>query len=164
MIVRDLVPYIDRTYRTIAKREARAVEGFSMGGFGAAHLAFKFPEIFGVAVIDAGAFNSLPTFRQGIPETAGKMFGDSTYFDGNDPMRLVARNAEALRGRTAIRVAVGDQDDLEGPAHELHLLLRQLKIGHEFEVVPGVAHDRQRFYDTLGVRALAFYAGHVETE
>ncbi len=48
VIVRDLIPHIDSSYRTIADRSARAVEGFSMGGFGAAHLGFKYPEVFGV--------------------------------------------------------------------------------------------------------------------
>jgi len=164
VIVRDLIPHIDHTYRTIARREARVVEGFSMGGFGAAHLAFKFTDIFGVAVIDAGAFNSLDTFRQGIPEIAAKMLGDTAYFDANDPMRLVTHNADALRSRLAIRLAVGDQDNLEAPAHDLHMLLRKLGIPHEFEVIPGVAHDRQRFYDTLGVRAFAFVAARLGGE
>jgi enterochelin esterase-like enzyme len=45
VIIKDLIPHIDATYRTIASREGRAVDGFSMGGFGAAHLAFKFPEV-----------------------------------------------------------------------------------------------------------------------
>ena len=35
MIVEDLIPLIDETYRTIADREHRAVMGYSMGGFGA---------------------------------------------------------------------------------------------------------------------------------
>ena len=164
VLVKDLVPYIDRTYRTIAKREARAVEGFSMGGFGAAHLAFKFPDVFGIAVIDAGAFNSYETFRQGLPEISAKMFGDSSYFDENDPMRLVTENAGRLRGRTKIRVAVGDQDNLEQPAHDLHMNLVKLGVAHEYEVVPGVAHDRQRFYDTLGARAFTIYNRYLATD
>ncbi|MBI3465982.1 MAG: SMP-30/gluconolactonase/LRE family protein [Planctomycetes bacterium] len=32
MIVKDLIPHIDQTCRTIARREGRGVEGFSMGG------------------------------------------------------------------------------------------------------------------------------------
>jgi endo-1,4-beta-xylanase len=44
VIIKDLIPHIDATYRTIARRDGRIVEGFSMGGFGAAHLGFKYPE------------------------------------------------------------------------------------------------------------------------
>jgi hypothetical protein len=36
VIVKDLVPHIDGTYRTIATREGRMLDGFSMGGYGAA--------------------------------------------------------------------------------------------------------------------------------
>jgi S-formylglutathione hydrolase FrmB len=53
VIITDLIPHIDATYRTIAAREARGVNGFSMGGFGAAHLGFKYPDVFGVDSIMA---------------------------------------------------------------------------------------------------------------
>jgi endo-1,4-beta-xylanase len=51
VLVGDLIPHIDSTYRTIATRRYRAAEGFSMGGFGAAHLGFKYPEIFGAVAM-----------------------------------------------------------------------------------------------------------------
>jgi hypothetical protein len=43
VIIKDLIPHIDGTYKTISKREARGVEGMSMGGYGALHLGFKYP-------------------------------------------------------------------------------------------------------------------------
>ncbi len=159
VILKDLIPYIDRTYRTIAIRQARAIEGFSMGGFGAAHLAFKFPDIFGIAVIDAGAFNSADTFKQGIPKISAKMFGDDANFERNDPAVLIQRNADAIRGRVMIRIAVGDQDGLQPAMQKLHEQLKTLKINHEYEVVPGVGHDRQLFYNLLQDRPFSrFYA------
>ena len=33
--IEDLIPHVDETYRTIPEREGRALQGFSMGGFGA---------------------------------------------------------------------------------------------------------------------------------
>jgi endo-1,4-beta-xylanase len=158
VIVKDLVPYVDRTYRTIAKPEARAVQGFSMGGFGAAHLAFKFPDIFGIAVIDAGAFNPYAQFQAGIPTITAKMLGDQPYFDRNDPMLLIRQNADVIRGRVEIRIAVGDQDGLQAAAQELHERMKSLHIAHEYEVVPGVGHDRQLFYALLRDRPfMGFY-------
>ena len=159
MIVKDLVSYVDRTYRTIAAREARIIEGFSMGGFGAAHLAFKFPDVFGVAVIDSGAFNSYESFQQGIPTIAAKMLGDAAYFNANDPMLLITRNAGNIRGLVRIRIAVGDQDNLQEPAQQLHERMKSLHIDHEYEVVPGVGHDRAAFYAYLRERPFTgFYA------
>ena len=68
VIIKDLIPHIDATYRTIPSREARAVNGFSMGGFGAAHLGFKYPEIFGVDSIMAPPL--LEPGMKGLPAEA----------------------------------------------------------------------------------------------
>ena len=46
-IVRDLVGFIDRRYRTQARRDGRALFGHSMGGFGALAIGFKHPDRFG---------------------------------------------------------------------------------------------------------------------
>ena len=42
----DVVDYMDKNFRTIAKRESRGITGHSMGGFGALKLAIHHPEIF----------------------------------------------------------------------------------------------------------------------
>ena len=54
-IVRDLVDHIDANYRTTAHRDTRGITGFSMGGYGALHLALKYPEVFSVVDAQAGA-------------------------------------------------------------------------------------------------------------
>lgn len=47
-IVRELVAFIDKNYRTIAKTESRGIAGTSMGGYGALKIAMKHPDVFGV--------------------------------------------------------------------------------------------------------------------
>jgi enterochelin esterase-like enzyme len=54
--VHELVPVIDRTYRTIRRREGRVVAGNSMGGYGAWRLALDHPREFGAAAALSGAF------------------------------------------------------------------------------------------------------------
>src|SRR5439155_24564374 len=51
VIVKDLIPHVDATYRTLAFRAGRSIEGYSMGGSGAARLGFKYPELFGAISI-----------------------------------------------------------------------------------------------------------------
>ena len=46
MFVQELVPHVDKSFRTIADRAHRALTGYSMGGFGAMILAEKHPELF----------------------------------------------------------------------------------------------------------------------
>lgn len=42
----DLVNYIDKKYRTLAKKESRGITGHSMGAYGAIKIAMQHPEIF----------------------------------------------------------------------------------------------------------------------
>jgi enterochelin esterase-like enzyme len=46
----DLVRAVDDAYRTLARREARALVGQSMGAYGALRIASAHPEVFGIAV------------------------------------------------------------------------------------------------------------------
>ena len=45
-IVRDVVNHVDWHYRTIARREGRAIAGLSMGGYGAITLGLRNPDMF----------------------------------------------------------------------------------------------------------------------
>ena len=47
-IVRDLVSYVDREFRTLRAAPSRAIMGHSMGGFGALRLGFTHPDVFSV--------------------------------------------------------------------------------------------------------------------
>ncbi|MEM7130538.1 MAG: alpha/beta hydrolase-fold protein [Chloroflexota bacterium] len=79
-LTKDLIPYIDTNYRTIAERNGRALQGISMGGFGAATNGFRIPELFNAIIIWDGAlhdWNTLSTNRETI---ATKMFGTEEYF------------------------------------------------------------------------------------
>ena len=47
VLVDELVPFIDSNFRTIAKRESRAMAGLSMGGFETKLITGRRPEVFG---------------------------------------------------------------------------------------------------------------------
>jgi putative tributyrin esterase len=46
VIIKDLIGHVDSTYRTIASRDGRAINGLSMGGYGALMLGLKHPDLF----------------------------------------------------------------------------------------------------------------------
>jgi endo-1,4-beta-xylanase len=157
VVTKELIPHIDQTYRTLAKREDRLIEGYSMGGFGAAHLGFKYPELFGTVVINAGALidPSLPLLMQ--------IFGnDPQKGEAEHPMQLVRQNADKLRGHTHIRIGCGALDTLLTKNKALHELLDELKIPHDFEVVPDVAHESPRYYQLLGTKVYEFHRKSLE--
>jgi putative tributyrin esterase len=79
-IFRDLVAEIDRKYRTIPEKRARAIAGLSMGGYGAVKLALKHPELFAFAASLSGAFNAAEDLDRLRPEFRAKLlevFGDA---------------------------------------------------------------------------------------
>lgn len=57
----DLIPFIDRTYRTIPSRGGRVIAGLSMGGYGALRYALTYPDRFAAAILLSPAlYNVLP--------------------------------------------------------------------------------------------------------
>ncbi|MBM3888934.1 MAG: esterase family protein [Verrucomicrobia bacterium] len=165
VVVKELVPHVDATFRTVASREGRLVEGFSMGGYGAARLGFKFPEVFGaVSILAAGPLDlefkgpratGNPAERERIlKETFG---GDLDYYRAQSPITIVEKNADAVRGKVRVRMAVGAQDNT-GPlnrAYSEHL--RKLGIEHTFTAVPGVDHNPMALLNAIGEANWEFY-------
>lgn len=60
-LAREVVPFIDATYRTIPTRHGRAVAGYSLGGADAVFTALSHPELFSMA----GAY-AMGNFRTGM--------------------------------------------------------------------------------------------------
>jgi endo-1,4-beta-xylanase len=154
VIIKDLIPHIDATYRTLAKREGRIIEGFSMGGFGAAHLGFKHPELFGaVSMIDA-ALVDLGTMQSRHAALYERIFGGKAEnFQAENPRLLVEKNADAIRGKTAVRFAVGA---LVPGNRSFHEQLTNLNITHAYDTFD-VGHNQGAIYDSLGEKNWQFY-------
>jgi predicted peptidase len=94
-LAKDLVAYIDAHYRTLATRDSRGITGVSMGGWGAMHLALKFPEVFGVVVPNPGYYDLLGDveqsfFRLSSPGPTNLMQFDSLSFPQNWVQSLLA--------------------------------------------------------------------------
>lgn len=117
VIVKDLIPHVDASYRTIQSRTGRALEGVSMGGFGALYLGLKYPELFGVISSWASPFY------------------------GNDIWRLTSDSASSIRGRTKIRLICGTKDSLLRPIKAYRRWLDRLNIPNEFIPVEGAGHS-----------------------
>lgn len=164
VLVRELLPRIDSTWRTQATREGRIVEGFSMGGYGAARLMLRYPELFGAASILAGGplqqdFTVAPRAGpRGREEVLERVFGGSLdAFRAQSPWVLAETAAAAVRGRTLIRQAIGELDETLPANRAFDARLTELQIPHAFTVLPGVGHNPTAVLDALGEGFWAFY-------
>ncbi len=68
-IVQDVISHVDWNFRTIARREGRAIAGLSMGGYGAITLGLRNPEMFISIGSTSGA---LEYGRQGAARLRGE--------------------------------------------------------------------------------------------
>jgi S-formylglutathione hydrolase FrmB len=165
-LVAELIPHVDSAFRTLADREHRAVNGISMGGFGALMLAFKHPSLFGHASTAIAALVNWDTlsaqqFDQTIPT---RIFGgDSAYFNRNYyPFTFVGRNADSLKTLgTRVRMATNPNDVTMGPLYSYNVamrnLLRNAGIPVEFDSTAGSGHVAD-FGGPSGVAILKFHA------
>jgi endo-1,4-beta-xylanase len=152
-ILQELIPYIDRNYRTIASRDGRAIEGFSMGGAGALTLAMKHPDTFG-AVVSYGAA-LIPAERALTPGGAHR-WKDKEHFDAYSAWGAVERNADAIRDRLRIRMVCGEDDSLLDYNLQFKELLVRHRIAVDWTPVAGVAHDTKGLYRRVGLESLIF--------
>ncbi|MFM7321659.1 MAG: alpha/beta hydrolase [Armatimonadota bacterium] len=165
VVVKELVPHVDEAFRTVARREGRLVEGFSMGGYGAARLGLRFPDVFGAASILAGGPLDLeldgpraianPEGREEILEAT--FGGDMDYFRKQSPITIASRQAGKVRGKLLLRQAVGSRDFTADLNRKFSEHLKRLRIEHTFTEVPGVGHDTMALLTGLGDANETFY-------
>jgi endo-1,4-beta-xylanase len=160
VIMADLIPHVDATYRTIARREGRAISGHSMGGFGALRLALKYPERFvAVSCLAAALYEDASGLARRRPEVFRDVFGGrSEAFEAQSPWTLLDRNADRIRGKMHIRLLIGERDRFFESNRRYHRWLERRGIPHEFHVFRNFEHDYAPFYLGLGERAFTFDA------
>jgi len=144
--LREFLPQIEKRYRAQEGRATRGIAGISMGGYGALHLAFRHPELFGsLGAHSAALLEKLPTVtvsdsRQlARSRILGDVFGspiDPVFWKQNDPLTL-ARTA-SLAG-LQIYFDCGSEDDFgfDAGAVALDKMLGSRHIPREFHLYPG---------------------------
>lgn len=164
-IIRELIPHIDSTYRTIASRSGRAIQGMSMGGGGTMKLALKYPDLFSSAVSFAPSFrNAAEMDLEGAQrESFARMFGgDADRFMAEHPAAHLRKNLEQVRGRLAIKFFIGTKDKpvLLAGTRRFHALLDELKVPHEYHEIEGIEHNLPKLAQAVKYEALEFAAKH----
>ncbi|MFM7739825.1 MAG: alpha/beta hydrolase-fold protein, partial [Planctomycetota bacterium] len=164
VIVKELVPLIDKSYRTVATREGRMLDGYSMGGYGSARLGFKYPELFrSISIMGGGPLQAelkqTPRAgRQRAAEVLNQVYGgDQKYFVSVSPRRLAEENAETIAKGSLVRQVCGDEDETFQNNLEFHQHLEQLKIPHTWQVLKGVDHNPMKTLEALGDENWVFY-------
>jgi S-formylglutathione hydrolase FrmB len=143
-ITDELIPEIDKKYRTVADRNGRAIAGLSMGGYGAFKFGLKYPEKFVLAGSFSGALGatSLNEKNAGawITKSITSVFGSesSETRRANDIFRIVGEMpAEKTKQLPFLYFDCGTEDFLAANNREFMQLLVEKKIRHEYRQLPG---------------------------
>lgn len=164
IIIRELLPHIDTNWRTIATRDGRLLDGFSMGGYGAGRFGFLYPELFqNVSMMGAGPMQETlertpRASRMQVTDLLRDVYGGGQdRFRAASPRRYAEQNAAILASSSRLRLVIGDQDETFENNRDFHDHLVRLGIPHEWIVLPGIGHDTMGILTALGGRHWAFY-------
>lgn len=151
-VFEELLPFIDKTYKTISDKEHRAVAGFSMGGYGSLVWAMHHPDKFSYCVsLSASMFNEegmakMPdqlykymSLLYGAPEAKGKDRITQHFID-NSPLEIAQSISPDSLKAVKWFIECGNQDQLSEVNKELHDILNKRNIEHIYHARDG-RHD-----------------------
>jgi len=134
LIVNELLPYIDRTYRTLATREGRAIGGISRGGVWSLEIGFRHTDLFAVV----GAHSAALSVNYPLPQY--------------DPYNLVTEPGLRLQ---RIWLDAGNTDWARNGVRRLHEALQAQGVVHEY--TEGEGNHSDGYWSAMMPAYLAFY-------
>lgn len=164
IFLKEFIPHVDKTYRTIADRTGRCIEGFSMGGRGSTRLAVKYPEMFCSLFCQAGNVPHLLDIYDGAePSTrAGLLLGaNRANWEAEDVYAVTTKNKARIKALLQIQIACGTKDGGHiKTVRDFHQHLLKLGIDHNYIEIQGLAHKRTEMMNRY---APIWFAFHVES-
>lgn len=146
-IIKELIPEIDKTYRTIAARDGRVIAGLSMGGYGSLKFGMKYPEMFTLIGSFSGALGATSWTEKtagAIGKSMDAVFGTDIAGESrksNDIFKMATElTPEKVKSLPYIYQSCGTEDFLIQNNRDFLKLLNDAKVPHEYREHPGV-HD-----------------------
>jgi S-formylglutathione hydrolase FrmB len=145
--IQELVPAIDRTYRTVSDRRARGISGTSMGGYGALHLGMRHADVFGTASAQSAALlpkipNLIPTegrwgfYARILQEPFGSPLNEA-YWEANNPLTLAEHPERFANLKLYFDCGDNDRYGFQEGAELLDKILTEKGFRHEFALRAG---------------------------
>ncbi|NNE92167.1 MAG: 1,4-beta-xylanase [Verrucomicrobiales bacterium] len=154
VFVKELIPHIDKTYRTRTERSGRGIQGFSQGGRGTTRIMFKHPELFGSTAPGGSGYE--PEKR--IQENNGAESENVKFAPGYNAWDLAKQYADR-KDAPPLKpmIWVGTK----GFNYEYNLkfmeYLDELGVPYEKLIVPDATHSATQIYDAKGIELMQFH-------
>lgn len=155
IFIKELIPHIDETYRTVADRTARGLEGFSQGGRATMRLSLRYPDLFGSVAAGGGGYETERKISESPDsaesETLRFAKGDNTW----DLARVYAAKTDVPKLKLMIYVGTKGfnyQNNLQYMA-----FLKEIGIDHRSLIVADVPHSGTKIYEQQGPAIMQFH-------
>jgi len=146
---KEFIPTIEKTYHIKTEKASRTIGGLSMGGYGSLLYAMKHSDMFSACIaMSAGVFTN-EEFTQRLknkdfrfPEIYGPMKGETLpeTWKKQSILELTKTLPKEQLKTVAYYIDCGDDDFLTAGNCELHLIMKNREIPHQFRVRDG-NHD-----------------------
>jgi putative tributyrin esterase len=168
-IIKEVIPKVDGTYRTIKSNKGRVISGLSMGGHGAMFLSTRHPDLFGAASSMSGAMDMnftsakpnadmLKSLNERFQGLLGTTDPNSEAFVKNSVMNMVET---IKKNNMPIFIDCGVDDFLIGVNRELHQRLVYNGTPHDYIERPG-GHAWEYWQNALPYHMLFFQKAFVK--
>ena len=158
IIINELLPHVLKSYKAFPGNNTATVAGFSMGGYGAARIGLKYPQIFkNVIMIGAGTLDESldytpradPAIRDNV---LSRVFGNSSiYFYQQSPIYYAKHNARTIKQTNLqITIIVGSDDEVLDQNRRFAQHLDSLSIDARLVVLPGLGHNLKDYLTAGG--------------
>ena len=142
MFFEELIPYMEKTYRVRSNQESRAIAGLSMGGYGSFLYSLHHPDMFcACAPLSAAVFDdSVMDTRKAKShkDLFNRLFGPGDeHWHKNSVEKILSDWDENKLPNIRYYIDCGDKDGLLEGNFQVHQIMRQKNIKHEFRVRSG---------------------------
>lgn len=159
-IIKEVIPTVDATYRTISEKKGRVITGLSMGGHGALYLSTRHPELFAAAGSMSGALDMGGMLQRDSADQVKKLMepvfgadsGKQELYDANAVLGMIDK---IKANKMPLTIDIGVDDFLIESNREFHRRMVYEKVPHEYTERPG-AHTWEYWENSLPYHVLFF--------
>lgn len=163
-IIKEVIPKIDNTYRTVKNSKGRVITGLSMGGHGAMYLSTRHPDMFCAAGTMSGAMDMNYTkfrvnedFAKSLKDRFQKLLGTTDTSNEVFINNSIVNMTDAIKKNgLPIIVDCGVDDFLLVANRELHNRLVYNNTPHDYTERPG-GHTWTYWENSLPYHVLFFH-------
>lgn len=148
----ELIPYVEKTWRTKTEKRYRAISGLSMGGGGTLMYAMHHPELF-IAACPLSASTgplTLEDMRKNVSRDNPNISEAelTAYYNRHSAVELAKNMPDSSKKAVRWYIDCGDDDFLYEGNAMLHVAMRKKEIPHEFRIREG-AHNWTYWRESL---------------